>query len=145
MKPELEALARRAVACSRWRWMPGMLIADNGAGIRFLWEDDRYLHGMAAEVGGLWMRMGKDRERLPDLTDAATLGCLLALVREAYGSPALYCRLSSTTRASDGIRAWEVMGWLDPDRSPHGRGGSFRGWGYASEAEALVATLEAAP
>ena len=63
-----------------------MLIADNGAGIRFLWEDDLYLHGMAAEVGGLWMRMGKDRERLPNLTDPATLGCLLALVREAWSN-----------------------------------------------------------
>jgi hypothetical protein len=70
---------------------------------------------------------------------------LLALVREVYGSPHLYCRLSSTTRASDGIRAWEVNGYLDASRSPDGRGGSFRGWGYASEAEALVATLEAAP
>ncbi len=78
----LEALARRAVACRGWRWMQGMLIADNGAGVRFLWEDDRYLHGMAAEASGLWMRMNKDRERLPDLTDPATLGCLLALYDE---------------------------------------------------------------
>lgn len=81
----------------------------------------------------------------PDLTDHATLGCLLALVREAYGDPSLYVRLSDTTRQSDGVRAWEVLGWLDPSRSPDGRGGSWRGWGYASEAEALVAALEAAP
>jgi len=80
-----------------------------------------------------------------DLTDPATLGCLLALVRAVYGDPSLYVRLSDTTRRSDGVRAWEVLGWLDPSRSPDGLGGSWRGWGYATEAEALVAALEAAP
>ena len=129
MTPELEALAIRAVACPRWRWMSGML---RTGGTRLCKYDGRVR--WTAIKGGI-----------PDLTDPATLGCLLALVREVYGSPSLYCRLSSTTRASDGIRAWEVLGWLDASRSPDGRGGSFRGWGYASEAEALVATLEAAP
>jgi hypothetical protein len=81
----------------------------------------------------------------PALDDPATLGCLLALVREVYGDPALYVRLSDTRRASDGVRAWEVLGWLDSAHSPEGRGGSWRGWGYASEAEALVAALEGAP
>lgn len=137
MTPELEALAFRAVACPRWRWMSGML---RTGGTRLCKYDGR----------GRWTALkGKAIcyvfTGIPDLTDPATLGCLLALVREVYGSPSLYCRLSSTTRASDGIRAWEVIGWLDPSRSPNGRGGSFRGWGYASEAEALVATLEAAP
>ena len=137
MTPKIEALARRAVACSRWRWMRGMLTVD---AVRLCSS------GEAMDLIG-FPDGPKTRGfiGLPDLTDPATLGCLLALVREVYGSPALYCRLSSTTRKSDGIQAWEVIGWLDPDRSPHGRGGSFRGWGYASEAEALVATLEAAP
>lgn len=145
MTPELEALARRAVACPRWRWMPGMRwtvqlaggqsLADRAGRILTEWD--------AVDDGGRVFRLGPDA--LPDLTDPATLGCLLALVREAYGSTTIYCRLSSTTRASDGVWAWEVIGWLDPLRSPDGRGGSFRGWGYASEAEALVAALEAAP
>ena len=138
MTAELEALARRAVACPRWRWMPGMR-----------WIDHRPapLDPIALRVADNRPRDGRDvpPHAMPDLTDPATLGCLLALVREVYGSPALYCRLSSTTRKSDGIQAWEVIGWLDASRSPNGRGGSFRGWGYASEAEALVATLEAAP
>lgn len=85
-----------------------------------------------------------DMIALPNLSDPATLGCLLALVREAWGDPSLYVRRGSTTRKSDGVRAWEVLGWLDPSRSPDGRGGSWSGWGYASEAEALVAALEAA-
>jgi len=129
MTPALEALTRRAVACRGWRWMQGMLIADNGAGVRFLWEDDRYLHGMAAEASGLWMRMNKDRERLPDLTDPATLGCLLALVREAWSQP------SATTLAHHG--RWYVV-HADVDASS---------WlaAWPTEAEALIAALEAAP
>ena len=113
------------------------------------WIDNRPppLEPIAIRVADNRPRDGSDvpRHALPDLTDPATLGCLLALVREAYGSKALYVRLSDGVRASDGIRAWEVIGWLDPSRSPNGRGGSFCGWGYASEAETLVATLEAAP
>ncbi len=130
MTPALEALARRAVACRGWRWIQGMLIADNGAGVRFLWEDDRYLHGMAAEADGLWMRMNKDRERLPDLTDFATLGCLLALVRKAWWDPYLVIRWSGhdwrAVRTDRSVSCWTVA----------------RG---ATEAEALVAALEAAP
>jgi len=138
-----EALARRAVACPRWRWMPGMHAKYPmlDAGVVLLvgkWVHVSFDSELAASLHG-------HDELVPDLTDPATLGCLLALVREVYGSPHLYCRLSSTTRASDGIRAWEVNGYLDASRSPDGRGGSFRGWGYASEAEALVATLEFAP
>ena len=163
MTPELEALARRAVACPRWRWMPGMLgWRPDNQGVP---HSIRFVEGVESmeALAGVWPRGGhgvpglvasgyaicdgywRSVDITPDLTDPATLGCLLAMIREAYGSTTLYCRLSSTTRASDGIRAWEVIGWLDPSRSPNGRGGSFRGWGYASEAEALVATLEAAP
>ena len=138
MTPDLEALARRAVACPRWRWMPGVLRLRDAPG-----KADHGQREGRVEARDGWPYA--EWPCLPDLTDPATLGCLLALVREVYGSPALYCRLSSTTRASDGIRAWEVIGWLDASRSPNGRGGSFLGWGYASEAEALVATLEAAP
>ena len=133
MTDDMLALARRAVACKGWRWMPGMLhgtAVGNELKLRY-------------RVGDLTLYL--DADRLPDLTDPATLGCLLALVREAYGDPALYVRLSDTTRQSDGVRAWEVLGWLSRERSPDGRGGSWRGWGYATEAEALVAALEAAP
>jgi hypothetical protein len=133
MTPALEALTRRAVACRGWRWMQGMLIADNGAGVRFLWEDDRYLHGMAAEASGLWMRMNKDRERLPDLTDPATLGCLLALVREAWGDPYL---IATKERGS----CWIIAIHLCDAMLVGGR--YIRG---ATEIEALIAALEAAP
>jgi len=69
---------------------------------------------------------------LPDLTDAATLGCLLALVREAWKDPAL-CAL----RELCGDWCWSV-----------GRGEvatALRGQAATTEAEALVMALEAAP
>ncbi len=65
---------------------------------------------------------------LPDLTDAATLGCLLALVREAWGDPLTYMMAyyGRWTLCSDRYEE------IDP-----GDG--------ATEAEALIAALEAAP
>ena len=64
------ALSRRAVACKGWRWMPGM---------RWWTDDDRgRLDDYQPEY------MARSTDALPDLTDAATVGCLLALVREAY-------------------------------------------------------------
>lgn len=71
MTDEMIALARRAVACKGWKWMPGMRWTD---------DDDRgRLDDYQPEY------MGRPPDALPDLTDAATLGCLLALVREAWG------------------------------------------------------------
>ena len=81
----------------------------------------------------------RPHEALPVLTDAATVGCLLALVRSAYSDPWFYVRPSDMYRP-DGALGWECFGYL-PGRD----GGSWRGSGYASEAEALVAALEAAP
>jgi hypothetical protein len=68
---------------------------------------------------------------LPDLTDPATLGCLLALVREAWREPTLCV-------------AWAGGGWYVVQlirRSVD----ALRWIDTATEAEALVAALEAAP
>ena len=69
-------------------------------------------------------------DALPDLTDPATVGCLLALVREAWGAPCLYVGLLPAR--------WGV--WTSQNLPLHecvGKG--------LTEAEALVAALEAAP
>ena len=114
----LEQLARRAVACKRWRWMPGMAFADNGD----IWRVASPAH--AEIIHG---------DRLPDLTDPATLGCLLALVREAHNAPGAFLMGSA-------IGQWTVQNFVEPD----GYWKGLCGW-HATEAEALVAALEAAP
>jgi hypothetical protein len=66
---------------------------------------------------------------LPDLTDPATLGCLLALVRKAWGDPTL-CAIYVD---GDDPVPWSVSINLSTDSAG------------TTEAEALVAALEAAP
>ena len=137
---EAAALARRAVACPRWRWMPGMLdqydrrVLDvntgRNLGIPVWWTD---------AVGGDCYEMYEDPDRariewsdaVPVLSDSATLGCLLALVRKAWDDDTL-----SIAWAAGGwyvvqrvLRAIEALRWIDT----------------ATEAEALVAALERAP
>jgi hypothetical protein len=111
MNEEQIALARRAVACKGWRWMPGM--AD-------CWG------GRVREGDGL------DRSSaFPDLTDPATLGCLLALVRQAHGCSEAHVYYATVSRL------W-VVRW--------GKSGVGQ-WTVDShtEVESLVAALEAAP
>lgn len=132
----MEDLARRAVACPRWRWLPGMLtttgylitVADpsGAAGVQ---ADDWWPKARGLEQwSGLapWAR----GEILPDLTDPATVGALLALVREAWGCPHL-----SVVGTSEDWRI-DAAGGPVGIRDLHS---------YPSEAAALVAALEAAP
>ena len=122
-------LSRRAVACPRWRWMRGstalILYREHPCADV---EPERMRHMVTCDGAlGLsayaWMGIA-NHDPLPDLTDPATIGCLLFLVREAHAW------LQSTEYVGDGdpVNPW--------------RWGSFRG---ASEAEALVNALEGAP
>ena len=192
-------LARCAVACPGWRWMPGMtairpaVFGLDGSGVarepsrevvvairshatppvRLADSDTAGLRLAAesisgAQVTGVWHAPptrayvsggvivdDDDAEwpsmsevqladkfdtndvhfrflRIPDLTDPATLGCLLALVREAWGMPT-----GITVAYSDDTGRW-VVSWSG------GTHGGVCGEG-ATEAAALVAALEAAP
>lgn len=95
-------LARRAVASPHWRWMRGMRTAADhpfAAPLTVLTVDqdgipDGWLgvseHGRLEFQSNYrttdpWQRIW--RKALPDLTDPATLGCVMALLREEWGQP----------------------------------------------------------
>ena len=127
----MEELAKRAVACKHWRWMPGMR-AIGGCVVATgcpLWLVDGAPRMPVDGEHYMWLRETTDHpDVLPDLSDPATLGCLLALVREAWGCDSLTCQ---PLLPLVGVHGWRVVG--TSAKSGH------------TEAEALVAALEAAP
>ena len=150
MNEEMMTLGRRAVACKGWRWMPGMrrvwpfIVRKSVLDGRWSWlasDEDRargFSESMPTErvkddqmsiLGGAQWDDATERwvACIPDLSDPATLGCLLALVREAFDSPGMCACMMQ------GPGEWMIL--LDTSNHVIGR----------TEAEALVAALEAAP
>jgi hypothetical protein len=141
-------LARRAVACPGWRWMSGMRVSieyDSATAMArivsvsadgFAAVDERgYEHGWY-HVG-----LGPARDRcLPDLDDPATLGCLLALVREAW--PLAPATTARCVGVSSNAHRWMCS---VPTPCSYASNGppEWRALFGDTEAEALVAALEA--
>lgn len=141
MSADLMELGRRAVACKGWRWMPGMLVTGPGwldiaricdvdTGIPTLWEYRGYARGPGTASSYADDSPWEHPEAVPVLGDEATLGCLLALVREAWGP---------------------AYGTGRPHLRPTATGWLVASCGYPvapeglTEAEALVSALECAP
>lgn len=124
MTPPTPDLARRAVACRGWRWMPGMRYRLSP---RHPWC--RYEPVTESPPSA------RSALAVPDLSDPATLGCMLARVREAWGAP--YAQASPRLTGNP-TRATGWVAYLNDDEADR----RFRG---ETEAEALVAALEAAP
>ena len=120
-------LARRAVACKHFRWMPGMRAITEEWACRVHREDSRdvrfHVYGQVLPHSNTLESFSRDWS--PDLPDPATVGCLLALVREAWGDPMLFAFPDAFPDR------WTVV---NVDCGHH-----------ATEAAALVAALEAAP
>lgn len=106
---EAEALGKRLVASRHFRPLRGMLD----------------MQGRTWDTSLLWR--WNSAVDVPDLRDPATLGCVLALVREAHGR-------NCYAQACGGY--WTVQ-----------REDTEQAWGdhCDTEAEALVAAMEAAP
>lgn len=126
-------LAKCAVACKGWRWQSGMeavrrgrvmdVVEHEGETLARALVRDRSSAYMNGSVNLMWTAVTSSW--LPDLTDPATVGCLLALVREAHNDPMLFAFPDAFPDR------WTVV---NVDCGHH-----------ATEAAALVAALEAAP
>ncbi len=128
---DLNTRAGKALA---GRWRAGMLATDNGrvrgvADGRIEWDyrDDSGTDHFRQRI--------VDVRVSPDMADPATRGAFLDVVREAWGDPTVEIRWSAQWSG------WYAYGSGDQltrgDHIPLGR--------YATEGEALVAALEAAP
>lgn len=131
MTVNLDAL----VACPGFRWMPGMQARWRE---RFL---GRVVH---VEKRGLWLAhdlfapvLGGFENCHPDLDDQATCGCLLALVREAWGD---HYEIRVSIEA-DGVEVSVHWSALAPSLGV----GIIRGFLHKTLGPALVAALLAAP
>lgn len=141
MSVTLEELGKRAIACKNWKWLPGMLawrITNSGNRVRVRFLDEVSSYGELAEASqiGPLVASGhaivdgwhKSSDLVPDLSDPATLGCLLQLVREVRSNPTGFL----TPSAKGGWTYFTQLYQAD----------YFLG---DTEAEALLAALEAAP
>lgn len=122
MSAELDEKWRELVAAGKAKWMPGML----------WWHSERAFERYELADGQRPIEHGA----APDWSDPATLGALLGQVREAWGDPVLSV---TACYVKDRVMKW---GMDHPclDSLPDALWDHF-----PTEAEALLAALEAAP
>ena len=81
MTPDQIEEARRWTALRGWRWMPRMRVCRKSGHDLNYW--------VTATVPEPFAEPSDGHEWIPDVTDPATRGCLLALAREITGRPTL--------------------------------------------------------
>ena len=113
-------LGQRAVSAAGFRWLPGM---RTGMGRRITDNGERSIPPINA---------------VPDLTDPATLGCILALVRERF--PGCHAEPNGAPECDSDDEAERAHWWAVYACNPHRRVSTG-----ATEAEALISALECAP
>jgi len=146
MTPELVDLARRAFSCKHFRWVPGMRTLGDW---RIINVDSDGIE-VVTDLNEVILFHSKDFPHINsshlNLTDPATLGCLLSLVRETWSdlkihaAPAIYSH-ESPPEYQYTISHWHVYS-PGPYDSTKGLKCDVVG---KTEAEALVKALEAAP
>lgn len=102
MTDEQIVLARRAVACKNWRWMPGMKDQFERR-VMWVYPDDGILTWSHIPQG--WVPV-PDSACIPDLSDAATRGALLGRVREVVEDPGAAVWRGTPTKGRTDY--WEV-------------------------------------
>ena len=118
------AIAERAVTCEAWLWGDGMLVSlppEDGIGPR---STKRLVAGE---------NIDPEAGVLPMFADACTRGCLLAMVRHAYGKQG-YLVIGCAQPEEGGTPCFYVS--LMRDKIP------TTNRYYPTEAEALVGALE---
>ena len=122
----MKEIAQRVVDCKHWRWMAGMRALDSSGEEHPARVIDHRRSVVYEDNDGAIHEGVVSRSDVPDLSDPATLGCLLTLVRDAHRDAYAYASFHD-----DG---WGVFDWGDL-LIAEGR----------SEQEALIKALEAAP
>jgi|13_taG_2_1085334.scaffolds.fasta_scaffold05417_7 hypothetical protein len=116
------ALGRIALRCKGWRWMEGMA-----------WRVPPHIAPYCPHSEGRYPFPDGPVAPVPDFRDPATMGCLLALVREALGNPLLYVEADMDDAGGISWHVWDAQARCSLSGGPHGY-----------EAVALVTTLEVA-
>ena len=136
-----ENLPEKAKKCETWQWMPGMLalcIAEpHLLSEGFL--DKKYRVMSVCEKGTVaCIEISfsvSSNQFYPDITDPATLGCLLSLVRKAWKDPHFHVVPNPSRCKETNETLWDFYGNF--------MGKSLRGTCFSSEGDALIAALEA--
>jgi hypothetical protein len=138
MTPALTAAAERLITLPGFRWMPGMVDADGnrvtGNGEEAVTDGYSQTLTLVSAYNSRSVKLS-----LPDLTDPATIGCVLAMVCDAWSDPGftLYGeRFYDAESASDYFK-------FMAEPSHVNRPESLRVW-FLTRGECLVHALAAA-